>query len=119
MVYFTAEMIGATVGFGLLRLLIPTRILQLTVGDSNLGFCETNLSPDLTQFQGVLVEFVATSLLLLLCCACWDPRNAKSTDSVALKFGFLVAAAIVFVCFQKLCMAIYKLLLQYIYLFIA
>lgn len=98
LIYFLAEMIGATVGFGLLKMLIPTRILALTVGNSDAGFCATALNSDFTEVQGALVEFAATALLILLCCSCWDPRNAKQNDSVALKFGFAVAAlAITFV----------------------
>lgn len=32
-----------------------------------------------------------TGALVWLCCGVWDQRNASRTDSVAIKFGLMVA----------------------------
>lgn len=93
-VYFAAEMCGAVLGFALLK---------WTTSTDDSGFCVTAVHPELTEAQGVIIEFIATALLILVCCACWDPRNAHNSDSLPLKFGFAVGAlAITFVriCFR-------------------
>lgn len=90
LVYFVAEMLGALAGYGLLKWLIPRHIEAQTMGDSYDGMCVTVLHTDFSEWHGVVVEFIATGVLILLCCACWDPRNAQQTDSLPLKFGFAV-----------------------------
>lgn len=42
--------------------------------------------------QALLIEGVATAILMLIACAVWDSRNAKNTDSVAIRFGLAVTA---------------------------
>lgn len=58
------------------------------------GFCNTQLHPSLTIYQGLLAEFVATSFLIYAVCSAWDARNAIWSDSVALKFGFVIIAMV-------------------------
>lgn len=91
-VYFFAEMVGATIGFGLLKLVTPKPIFELSTNGSAAGFCATAIHPTLSDWDGFALEFIATTLLILLCCACWDPRNAHNSDSVPLKFGFAITA---------------------------
>lgn len=57
---------------------------------SNL-FCVTAIHDGLSPTQGLVTETVATGILILLCCASWDPRNAKNSDSTGIKFGLTVA----------------------------
>lgn len=56
------------------------------------AFCGTVPAPELTTVQAFFAEFLATSLLIFLCCGSWDPRNSAKLDSVAIKFGILVTA---------------------------
>jgi aquaporin related protein len=35
---------------------------------------------------------VITTLLILICCAVWDKRNAEKADSLPLRFGLAIAA---------------------------
>lgn len=56
------------------------------------GFCVTSVHENVSMSQGFLMEFLATSLLIYVVCSVWDPRNASTTDSVAIKFGLLITA---------------------------
>lgn len=87
-IYFVAQLIGATVGFTLLQQLIPPNIMSQSLRDG--GFCLTTVQSDLDPTKGVIFEFIATSVLILLCCATWDYRNNKWQDGIAMKFGFAI-----------------------------
>lgn len=89
--YFVAQMLGAFMGYGLLKALTPPEIFDPTNGTGP-GLCSTVPHPALTEFQAVSIEFLATSVLVLLICGVWDPRNAKLQDSVPLRFGFAISA---------------------------
>lgn len=54
-------------------------------------FCVTDLHPNVSAIQGLILEGIATGLLILVVCSVWDARNAKNTDSVPIKFGLAVA----------------------------
>jgi hypothetical protein len=54
--------------------------------------CVTLVNPDMTSLQGLLAEFLVTSILVLVVCSVFDRRNAHNTDSVSIKFGLTVAA---------------------------
>lgn len=86
--YFIAQMIGAVIGYGLLKALTPLHVFNENAGDY--GFCATVPHADLSVFQVFMLEYIATMFLILLCCSAWDPRNRKHQDSVALKFGFAI-----------------------------
>ncbi|KAH8300328.1 hypothetical protein KR044_012947, partial [Drosophila immigrans] len=86
--YFFAQLIGATLGYGLLLGSLPNKVTH-NVNYPN-GVCITTLANDIGIWQGVLIEFVITSILIMLCCAVWDPRNANFGDSVSLRFGIAV-----------------------------
>lgn len=79
--YFVAQMLGAFMGFGLLQLVIP---------EKKEGLCTTMPGEGVSEIQALTIEFVATAVLILVCCAVWDDRNAHLTDSIALRFGFLI-----------------------------
>ena len=55
------------------------------------GFCATAVHSDLSLPQAFLLEFVATSMLILVVCSVWDPRNQKINDSNPIKFALLIA----------------------------
>lgn len=83
--YILAQFLGAFLGYGLLKLATPASIFVP-------GICQTLPAKHLNDFQAFLIEFCATTILILVCCGVWDPRSAKNTDSIPLKFGFTVAA---------------------------
>lgn len=89
-VYVFAQYIGATIGYRLLQLLTPVNVLNASSGTS--GFCVTAPHEDLTGFQTFLLEYIATMVLISLCCAVWDPQNASKQDSIPIKFGLAVFA---------------------------
>lgn len=97
--YVAGQLLGSYLGYGLLRLLLPQ---EGTV------FCVS--LPTVDNLEAFGIEFMITSVLIMLCCGVWDPRNAKFhgkssslssypkflsklalwTDSVALRFGLTV-----------------------------
>ncbi|XP_077302565.1 aquaporin-like [Arctopsyche grandis] len=85
--YVIAQLIGATTGYGLLLLLTPNHAF-----DNSTAFCVTIPADTVSSGQAVLIEAIITSVLILVCCAVWDPCNSKNTDSVPIKFGFTIAA---------------------------
>lgn len=56
------------------------------------AFCTTVPNGKISTVEALLAEYFATSILILLCCGLWDKRNSTKQDSVALKFGFTIAA---------------------------
>lgn len=52
----------------------------------------TTLNSKVSVIQGLLLEAVATAILMFVVCAVWDRRNEKTTDSVAIKFGLTITA---------------------------
>lgn len=66
------------------------RLTSGTAEQSNM-FCVTDLHADLSAIQGLILEGIATALLMLVFCAVMDPRNEKNTDSIPLRFGLTVA----------------------------
>ena len=56
------------------------------------GPCCTVPHAELTAVQAMLSEFLGTAALLFLCGSVWDPRNAKNSDGIPIKFGLLIAA---------------------------
>lgn len=83
-------MLGAFMGFGLLKVLTPEDIFR-PANSTGPGLCSTIPHSDLTAMQALAIEFIATMILILICCGVWDPRNAKHHDSVPLRFGLAVS----------------------------
>lgn len=95
-IYFVAQLIGSWLGFGLLKVLTPISIFNQTSGNSSVvptaGLCMTLPHSTVSPWLAVWIEFVATAVLILTCCACaWDKRNANHHDSLPLRFGLTVA----------------------------
>lgn len=88
LIYIVAQMIGATIGYGLLKSLVPEKVFDENTGEY--GFCSTVPHAGLTLLQAFMIEFIATMILIFICCSVWDPRNAKHQESVSLKFGFAI-----------------------------
>ncbi|XP_054271450.1 aquaporin AQPAe.a-like isoform X1 [Macrosteles quadrilineatus] len=88
LVYVLSEVAGAVLGYGLLMLLTPPDVL--TSASPNL--CCTLPHSGLTDVQAVAMEFFATCFLVMVVCACADPRNQDKSDSVPLKFGCTILA---------------------------
>ncbi|XP_011645118.1 aquaporin AQPAe.a-like isoform X1 [Pogonomyrmex barbatus] len=90
-VYILGQLIGATMGYGALKMTTPAELFNDGNSNSTAGFCVTVIHPGISSVQGLLIEVFCTSCLLCAACATWDPRCAHITDSVALKFGLSVA----------------------------
>lgn len=86
LVYLVAQLLGAFIGYGLLKLLVPTNVV-----DVGHGLCVTLPHSEISVAQAFGIEFVVTSILILVCCGVWDPRNSNFHDSVGIRFGLAVA----------------------------
>lgn len=89
LVYIISQLIGAVIGFGMLKVVTPKGKLTSTEDPSM--FCVTDLHIDVSAIQGLLLEGIATGVLMLVICSIWDKRNEANTDSVPIKFGFVIA----------------------------
>ncbi|XP_046742005.1 aquaporin AQPcic-like isoform X2 [Diprion similis] len=89
-VYIVSQLLGAIIGYGMLKAITPAELLHNGDLTSASSFCVTSIHSKISLIQGLLVETVATGVLILLCCASWDPRNARNSDSTAIKFGLTV-----------------------------
>lgn len=90
-VYFVAQMLGAFMGYGLLMVVTPADVFA-PLGATGPGLCVTAPHPDISPFQAVAMEYIATTILILICGGVWDPRNSKYQDSIPMKFGFAITA---------------------------
>ncbi|XP_023037016.1 aquaporin AQPcic isoform X1 [Drosophila willistoni] len=87
--YFVAQMLGAFIGYGLLKAVMPENSIYSE--ETPEGVCVTFIHGNLTPLQGVFIEFLITCVLISICCGVWDPRNAKFEDSVGVRFGLAVS----------------------------
>lgn len=94
--YIVCQFIGAIVGFGVLRLMTPMDIFR-PEGSVGTGVCSPSPNPGLNAAQVFFYEFFATAVLIAMCCAAWDPRNAKNQDSIPVKFGLATAVPFIVV----------------------
>lgn len=86
-----AQLMGAFMGYGLLILVTPQEIFR-PLGIDVPELCMTLPAKDLTPLQAVAMEYLSTSVLILICGGVWDERNARNQDSIPLKFGFAIMA---------------------------
>ncbi|XP_055916572.1 aquaporin AQPAn.G-like isoform X2 [Eupeodes corollae] len=89
-IYVVGQFLGAFIGYGLLKALVPANTVKIAGAEH--GLCVTTPTSEISTLQGLGIEFVLTTVLIFLCCGVWDPRNAKHHDSVAIKFGLAVAS---------------------------
>lgn len=69
----------------------PGNLLHDGNATSASAFCVTSLNANISPIQGLITETAATAIIVLLCCASWDPRNERNSDSTAIKFGLTVS----------------------------
>lgn len=92
-IYIVSQIVGATLGYGVLMAVTPDYILkERSPNGTCCAMCVTSVHPEMTPLQGLLAEFLVTSILVLVVCSVFDRRNARNTDSVSIKFGLTVAA---------------------------
>lgn len=89
-IYITAQFLGSFMGFGLLKVLTPTEVFSPV--NSSVGHCMTVIHPNVPLVQALVIEFVATSILILILCSLFDPRNAHTHESISLRFGLAVSS---------------------------
>uniref|UniRef100_A0A182J383 Uncharacterized protein n=1 Tax=Anopheles atroparvus TaxID=41427 RepID=A0A182J383_ANOAO len=90
LLYTVAQFGGALCGYGLLRAVTPWKYYQraLEYGE---GHCVTAPHESLSTGEALAVEILLTGVLVWTNCGIWDPRNQKNSDSVPIKFAFLIA----------------------------
>lgn len=92
-VYMVSQVIGASLGYGVLMAITPESVLKESSPNGTCcAMCVTLVHPKMTPLQGLLAEFLVTSILVLVLCSVFDRRNARNTDSISIKFGLTVAA---------------------------
>ncbi|KAF7382356.1 aquaporin AQPAea-like isoform X1 [Vespula maculifrons] len=90
--YIVAQFIGATLGYGALKIVTPPELFHDGNPNSTVGLCVTVVHPGISIVQAILIEVLCTSFILCAACATWDPRCSHTTDSTAIRFGFSVVA---------------------------
>lgn len=76
------EVIGATLGYGLLQALTPEQFFNTSP-----GVCMTTPHPAISTTQAFFLEFFLTFALVLVISGVWDPRNRDYSDSIPLRVG--------------------------------
>lgn len=80
--FMIVEMIGATLGYGLLKMLTPEKYMN-----TQPGMCMTVPHSEITIPQAFFLEFLLTFALVLVISGLWDPRNRDFNDSAPLRVG--------------------------------
>ncbi|XP_053674596.1 aquaporin AQPAn.G-like [Anopheles nili] len=88
--YVVAQFTGALCGYGLLRAVTPWYSYLLANKNGN-GHCVTVPHSSLSAGEALAVEILLTGILVWTNCGIWDPRNKQNSDSVPIKFAFLIA----------------------------
>ncbi|TMW52646.1 hypothetical protein DOY81_002261 [Sarcophaga bullata] len=85
LVYFIGQFLGAIAGFGLLI------AVSMPMPEN---FCMTLPNEEINSLQTFVVEFLASSMLVTVCCAAWDTPNNKNQDSLPIRLGLTVGCLI-------------------------
>lgn len=80
--FVIAEIIGATLGYGLLYALTPSKYVNTSP-----GLCTTVPHAEISIAQAFFIEFFLTFTLMLIISGVWDPRNRDNGDSIPLRIG--------------------------------
>ncbi|XP_034478929.1 aquaporin [Drosophila innubila] len=88
LLYFVAQMLGSFIGYGLLKASLPDNVVCST--ETPAGVCLTLVASGIPVWRGLLIEFLITFVLIAICCAVWDPRNAMFQDSTSIRFGLAI-----------------------------
>ncbi|XP_011345380.1 aquaporin AQPcic isoform X1 [Ooceraea biroi] len=91
LVYIISQIIGGALGYGMLKVVTPKDHLTTSTVEQSDMFCVTDLHSEVSAIQGLVLEGIATAILMLVVCSVWDVRNEKNSDSVSIKFGLTVA----------------------------
>lgn len=83
-----AQVVGAILGFGLLKYITPEDIFDMDPR----GVCMTLPHPKMGVVGSFFIEFFLTSALISMICGVWDPRNRKNGDSAPLRIGLAIVA---------------------------
>uniref|UniRef100_A0A0B7ARK2 Aquaporin n=1 Tax=Arion vulgaris TaxID=1028688 RepID=A0A0B7ARK2_9EUPU len=87
-IYVVAQVIGGIIGAGLLKAVIPDQLqVNQTLGSTTLG-------ANVTIWQGVIIEIIATFCLVMTVFASCDRLRTDHSGSIALAIGFCVTAMI-------------------------
>lgn len=89
--YIIAQLVGAILGFGLLELITPEHIMH-GIPPRKVGICSSVPFEGLSWAQVFSIEYIATTLLVLVYCSILDSRNRYKLGSASLKIGFAIAA---------------------------
>ncbi|XP_023307376.2 aquaporin AQPAe.a-like [Lucilia cuprina] len=84
-VYVLGQVLGGTVGFGILKAVSPPMPEN---------FCLTLPNPELTTLQVFVVEFVISSMLTVVVCSLWDSSNAGRHDALPIRVGFTLGSLV-------------------------
>lgn len=88
--YVIAQCLGALLGFGLLKMITPPMLTHDGDASTINRFCTNDINANLSVGHGIGAEALATGVFVFFACSIWDSRNAKNTDSVALRFGLCI-----------------------------
>ncbi|XP_036332338.1 aquaporin AQPAe.a-like [Rhagoletis pomonella] len=87
-VYFAGQLLGAFLGYGLMKALVPANAISL--GGAAHGVCVPAPHPDITAMQAFWIEFIASAMLIITTCSAADARNNAFQDSLPIRFGLTV-----------------------------
>lgn len=87
--YFVAQLLGGLIGYGLLVASLPKDMLTNELTPR--GACVTFVASNLPFWQGFIIEFLITAVLICVCCGIWDQRNEPQKDSIPIRFGLTIA----------------------------
>lgn len=91
-VYIVGQILGALLGYGLLKVLLPANAVNRPFLTH--GLCVTTISSEISNIQGLGIEFCVSICFIFVWCGIWDPRNAKYQDSIAVKLGLAFAGLV-------------------------
>ena len=110
LVYFIGQFLGAIAGFGLLI------AVSMPMPEN---FCMTLPNEEINSLQTFVVEFVASSMLVTVCCAAWDIPNVKNQDSLPVRLGLTVGCLIFSAVSQAIQIDFYVIKLKIFYILIS
>lgn len=84
-----AQLVGGSIGMGLLRFLTPE---ELFFAEGSAGTCMTLPNASVSVTAAFIIEFMLTSALIVMVCGVWDPRNRNNGDSAPLRIGLGIVA---------------------------
>lgn len=84
-IYFVAQLLGALAGYGTVKIIVPSEYMTSPGGVCSPGGWLQG------GFESMLMEFILSFMLVLICGAIWDWKNLDKHDSVTIRLGLAVA----------------------------